>query len=52
MIGTRRIGFLASIEKARKILGYNPNMDFKEGLKQVNAWFVENWENIDASYKK
>jgi UDP-glucose 4-epimerase len=43
---------LASIEKARKILGYNPNMDFKEGLKQVNAWFVENWENIDASYKK
>jgi UDP-glucose 4-epimerase len=43
---------LASIEKAKKILGYNPCMDFKEGLKQVNAWFVENWENIDASYKK
>ena len=43
---------LASIEKAKKILGYNPSMDFKEGLKQVNAWFVENWVNINASYKK
>ena len=42
---------LASIEKAQKILGYNPSMDFKEGLKQVNHWFVKNWNNIDASYK-
>ena len=42
---------LASIKKARKILGYNPNMDFKEGLKQVNAWFLQNWKNIEASYK-
>jgi len=42
---------LASIEKARKVLGYSPSMDFKEGLKQVNAWFIENWENIQASYK-
>lgn len=41
---------LASIEKAKKILGYNPHMEFREGLKQVNAWFVSNWENIDASY--
>jgi UDP-glucose 4-epimerase len=42
---------LASIEKARKVIGYNPDMDFKEGLKQVNAWFAQNWQNIDASYK-
>ena len=42
---------LASIRKAEKILGYKPNMDFKEGLKQVNAWFAKNWKNIDASYK-
>ncbi|MCW3995874.1 MAG: NAD-dependent epimerase/dehydratase family protein [Candidatus Bathyarchaeota archaeon] len=42
---------LASINKAKKILGYNPNMDFKEGLKQVNAWFKANWKNISASYK-
>jgi nucleoside-diphosphate-sugar epimerase len=40
---------LASIEKARKILGYEPGMDFREGLKQVHAWFKENWENIKKS---
>ncbi len=37
---------LASIEKARKILGYEPEMDFKEGLKHVYAWFTANWQNI------
>jgi UDP-glucose 4-epimerase len=42
---------LASIEKAKKILGYSPIMDFKEGLRNVNAWFTENWQNIQASYK-
>jgi UDP-glucose 4-epimerase len=40
---------LASIEKARTILGYNPSMDFKEGLKYVYDWFVENKENIASS---
>jgi nucleoside-diphosphate-sugar epimerase len=42
---------LASIEKAREVLGYDPNMNFKDGLKQVNTWFIKNWKNIDASYK-
>jgi UDP-glucose 4-epimerase len=42
---------LASIEKARRILGYSPSMDFKEGLQKVNAWFIENWQSIQASYK-
>jgi len=42
---------LASIEKAKNILGYNPQMDFKEGLKHVYAWFEENQDNIRASYK-
>lgn len=42
---------LASIEKARKILGYEPKMDFKVGLKQVYAWFTENQENIRSSCK-
>ena len=42
---------LASIEKAKRILGYEPFMDFREGLKHVNAWFIENWGNIQASYK-
>jgi UDP-glucose 4-epimerase len=43
---------LASIDKARKILGYDPCMDFKKGLALVNDWFIENWEKIKASYKK
>jgi UDP-glucose 4-epimerase len=42
---------LASIEKARRVLGYSPNMDFKEGLKQVNSWFNDNWANIQSSFK-
>jgi UDP-glucose 4-epimerase len=42
---------LASIEKAKRILGYEPQMNFREGLKHVNAWFNENWQNIKASYK-
>jgi UDP-glucose 4-epimerase len=42
---------LASVKKAKKVLGYSPNMDFKEGLRNVNAWFTENWQNIQASYK-
>jgi UDP-glucose 4-epimerase len=42
---------LASIEKAKKVLDYSPNMDFREGLKKVHAWFEENKENIRISYK-
>ena len=40
---------LASIEKARKILGYEPSMDFREGLKHVYSWFIENWQHIKNS---
>jgi nucleoside-diphosphate-sugar epimerase len=40
---------LASIEKARKILGYEPKMDFRDGLKHVHKWFIMNWENIQSS---
>ena len=40
---------LASIEKARKVLSYNPNMDFKEGLKNVQAWFSQNWRSIESA---
>jgi UDP-glucose 4-epimerase len=41
----------ASIEKARKILGYGPKMDIKTGLNKVYEWFEENWENIEKSTK-
>jgi nucleoside-diphosphate-sugar epimerase len=39
----------ASIEKARKILGYEPKTDIKTGLRKVYEWFRENWDNIKAS---
>ena len=40
---------LSSVEKAKRLLGYEPQTGFKDGLKKVHAWFVENWENIDGS---
>ena len=41
----------ASIEKARKLLGYEPKTDIKAGLRKVCKWFKENWENISKSVK-
>ena len=38
---------LSSIEKAKGLLGYEPQTGFEEGLKKVHAWFVENWEDIE-----
>ena len=40
---------LSSIEKARKILDYNPQRTFKDGLKKTHSWFEENWEDIEKS---
>jgi nucleoside-diphosphate-sugar epimerase len=39
----------ASIDKARKILGYQPKTDIKTGLQRVYSWFKENWDNIKPS---
>ena len=39
---------LASIEKANRVLCYEPDMNFKEGLEHVHAWFVENRANIES----
>ncbi|MEM4601280.1 MAG: NAD-dependent epimerase/dehydratase family protein [Desulfurococcaceae archaeon] len=36
----------ASIEKARKLLGYEPETDIKTGLSKVYDWLKENYENI------
>jgi len=41
----------ASIEKARRILGYEPKTDMKAGLRKVYEWFKENWKNIEKSVK-
>jgi UDP-N-acetylglucosamine 4-epimerase len=34
---------LASIEKAKKLLHYNPNYSFQEGLKEAIKWY---WDNL------
>jgi len=40
---------LSCIDKAKRILNYEPKMDFKEGLKKVYQWFQDNWENIERN---
>ena len=40
---------LSSIEKARRLLDYEPQMEFEDGLKKVHKWFTENWEDIDKN---
>lgn len=40
---------LASIDKAKSLVGYEPKTDFKEGLMNTINWFKENWENIEKS---
>ena len=37
----------ASIEKARKILGYAPKTDIKTGLSRVYKWILSNKDNIE-----
>ncbi len=38
---------LASIEKARRLIGYEPMVDFKEGLNVNVEWFADNWDKIE-----
>jgi UDP-glucose 4-epimerase len=40
---------LASIEKARKLIGYTPRTDFRKGLENVHDWLTVNRENIIKS---
>jgi nucleoside-diphosphate-sugar epimerase len=42
---------LSSIEKARKLLDYEPQVEFEDGLKKVHEWFIENRESIEACAK-
>lgn len=41
----------ASIEKARKVLGYVPKTKIKDGIKAVYDWVVENRDKIESSAK-
>lgn len=38
----------ASVDKARKVLGYEPKMRMKDGIKKVYDWIVENRDRIEA----
>ena len=40
---------LASVEKAKGLIGYEPNTSFEEGLKNTVEWFKENWDRIEKS---
>ncbi len=40
---------LASIDKAKKLVGYEPNVDFKKGLNITIKWFKDHWELIENS---
>ena len=42
---------LASIEKAKKLVGYEPKTEFKEGLTNTIDWFKENWDKIEKAAK-
>lgn len=44
-----KTNLLSSIEKAKKILNYNPKTSFQDGLKKTHSWFIENWEKIEKS---
>jgi len=39
----------ASIVKAKEVLGYEPKMKMKEGIKRTYDWFMENGDKIEAS---
>jgi len=41
----------ASIEKARKILGYEPKTEIKEGVKKTIDWFLQNRNKIETSVR-
>jgi nucleoside-diphosphate-sugar epimerase len=41
----------ASIEKARRILGYEPKTDMKTGLRRVYEWMRENLDKIEKSVR-
>jgi nucleoside-diphosphate-sugar epimerase len=40
---------LASVDRARELIGYNPATPFEEGLQNTIQWFRDNWSLIEAS---
>lgn len=42
---------LANTEKARKLIGFEPSMNFEDGLQITVQWFKDNWDPITKSAK-
>ena len=40
---------LASVDRARELIGYAPDMPFAEGLARTVSWFRAHWAQIDAA---
>lgn len=40
---------LASVDRARQLIGYVPQTPFEEGLTHTIAWFRDNWDRIQAA---
>jgi len=40
---------LASVNRAKELIGYQPNTPFEVGLGQAIDWFKDNWERISAA---
>jgi len=40
---------LASIDRARELIGYEPKTSVEEGLRRTIQWFRDNWNKIDVS---
>jgi nucleoside-diphosphate-sugar epimerase len=40
---------LASVDKAKDLIGYQPGTSFEQSIKETIAWFKENWELIQQS---
>ncbi|HJQ20593.1 MAG TPA: NAD-dependent epimerase/dehydratase family protein [Gemmatimonadaceae bacterium] len=38
---------LASVDRARTLLGYEPRMEFRTGLERTVQWFRDHWDAID-----
>jgi UDP-glucose 4-epimerase len=41
----------ASIEKAKKLLGYEPKTEIKQGIQKTLDWILENRDRIEASLR-
>jgi nucleoside-diphosphate-sugar epimerase len=40
---------LASVDRAKKLINYEPKTEFNEGLMNTIQWFRDNWDHIEKS---